>query len=459
VLALLAATSRFASAQIPPTSLPVTFSGPINVSETPTLSQDASITLDTTGSLYACWEEYGDLILCARSDDAGETFSEPDRVAPGGPGLSFGQARIAGSDPGRLHVAFTSFDTIGGGAEIIYAGSTDGAETFPRISVVSEIDVFNSYAPDIGVGWGVVVAWNDTDLFTGGGRIQVSVSTDDGVTFSLPVRPDNSEGDVNGVGVAVAGDATIYTAWVQNDDAIGTLEASEIMFSRSTDSGATFSEPVNISNDDEKSWPAHVVADGDDVVHVLWSSGPAFDNRKLLLSTSHDAGLSFSEPRPVASAPESLIGDLFVPERGVLWLAWMSWEPSRPPEFQFTSHITRSIDFGQSFAAPNVLPGGYRIVSPNAAEVFSVWNEEPPGQTVSDVFASRGILELCGDADGDGHVSAVDALIALKSATGAAQCLLCRCDTDNSGQVTATDALALLQSAVGLAVSLDCERC
>jgi hypothetical protein len=91
--------------------------------------------------------------------------------------------------------------------------------------------------------------------------------------------------------------------------------------------------------------------------------------------------------------------------------------------------------------------------------VFSVWNEEPAGQAVSDVFVSRGDLELCGDADVDGRVSAVDALIALKTASGAAACALCRCDSDDSGHVTATDALAILRSAVGLAAILGCERC
>jgi hypothetical protein len=63
---------------------------------------------------------------------------------------------------------------------------------------------------------------------------------------------------------------------------------------------------------------------------------------------------------------------------------------------------------------------------------------------------------LCGDANGDGSLSATDALAVLRTSVGAATCALSACDVNDSGGVTATDALIILKSAVGQSVVLNC---
>jgi CSLREA domain-containing protein len=75
----------------------------------------------------------------------------------------------------------------------------------------------------------------------------------------------------------------------------------------------------------------------------------------------------------------------------------------------------------------------------------------------------------CGDASEDtgslsvgvvsNAISASDALIVLRTATGAAQCRPCVCDVNDSGGVTASDALTVLRKAVGQSVTLDCPAC
>lgn len=67
--------------------------------------------------------------------------------------------------------------------------------------------------------------------------------------------------------------------------------------------------------------------------------------------------------------------------------------------------------------------------------------------------------DMCGDANGDGMVSATDALIGLGAAVGTGMCMLCRCDVDDSGMTSATDALAILQASVGQPVALNCPAC
>ncbi len=62
----------------------------------------------------------------------------------------------------------------------------------------------------------------------------------------------------------------------------------------------------------------------------------------------------------------------------------------------------------------------------------------------------------CGDYDGDGEVTASDALGVLQSAVGGGDCTLAACDYTGDGKITATDALAVLRDAVGLPSSPSC---
>lgn len=66
---------------------------------------------------------------------------------------------------------------------------------------------------------------------------------------------------------------------------------------------------------------------------------------------------------------------------------------------------------------------------------------------------------LCGDANGDGTITATDALMGLTAAIGLRTCALCVCDIDGSGAVTATDALMVLKVAVGQVIAPQCPVC
>ena len=66
------------------------------------------------------------------------------------------------------------------------------------------------------------------------------------------------------------------------------------------------------------------------------------------------------------------------------------------------------------------------------------------------------VAGLCGDATGDGKVTAADALLALKAAVGSAACAPSACDANDSGGISAADALLILKAAVGTPVELNC---
>ncbi|MFN2426094.1 MAG: right-handed parallel beta-helix repeat-containing protein, partial [Candidatus Binatia bacterium] len=77
----------------------------------------------------------------------------------------------------------------------------------------------------------------------------------------------------------------------------------------------------------------------------------------------------------------------------------------------------------------------------------------------SECFPSAPPPSTCGDATGEGNISAADAFLALAAAVGTGTCELCRCDVNDSGGITAPDALLVLRAAVGQAVLLACPGC
>lgn len=67
--------------------------------------------------------------------------------------------------------------------------------------------------------------------------------------------------------------------------------------------------------------------------------------------------------------------------------------------------------------------------------------------------------EGCGDADANGRITALDAVLALHdSVDPSSWCRPGICDVDGESDVTTTDALLVLRKAVGLPVVLACPR-
>lgn len=439
-------------------SLPLSFSTPVNVSRTPTFSQSPGLTQDGAGNVAVAWEEIGGWLLpFSLSETGGAAFAEPTLVVPGSWDLSFGQIRMASSGPGDLQMIFTAFNTFTGGAEIVHIASNDAGATFFDPQVISTIDFFNSYVGDVASGWGVASVWANTDLGTES-RIDLSVSEDGGRTFTLPKRLDLGSGEVLNPAVAVHGDGEIYAAWVQNEDPLGVTDAFEIYFTRSADRGATFSTPVNLSKNPEKSWPSRIAVDEAGAVYLVWVEGDFGSDMKLLFSLSRDGGAGFSSPRILAGPAPALEGRIVARDDGVVWVAWHEWGSPYDPS-TYEAWAIRSLDGGDSFSPPAPMPGLMEIASPTRDRLLVAWQDTVAGEESPEIFVARGEVLLCGDANADGAVSATDALFALQAGVGAAECAACRCDVNGTGGVTATDALLILATAVGQTIALTCPPC
>src|SRR6266849_6536465 len=98
--------------------------------------------------------------------------------------------------------------------------------------------------------------------------------------FSTPKNISNNTGSSLLPRIAVDSRGNINMVW-QND----TSGNFNIFFSRSTDGGATFSTPTNLSNSPDQSTSPLVAVDSSGNINVVWNSNPV-----LFFSRSSDGG-------------------------------------------------------------------------------------------------------------------------------------------------------------------------
>lgn len=241
---------------------------------------------------------------------------------------------------------------------------------------------------------------------TGGGKngppprpgnlnIYLATSTDDGKTFSLPVRVnDDPEGAEHRFPTLAIGEQnTLHIAWL--DKRKQTAEKSDfsrVFVARSTDGGKTFSRNVDATQGQETgichccrlSLVTHprqglVVAYRNDV----------HDMRDIFLAGSRDRGETFSTPRPIESFRWMIPAcpfngpSLAFDEPGRLYAAWMTGGsvPGAPAIGRSTGAtykvMYRSLDpASQSGSAPLFLAEGThpRLVLDREGAAYIAWD-------------------------------------------------------------------------------------
>ncbi|MBK7997052.1 MAG: hypothetical protein IPK14_27875 [Blastocatellia bacterium] len=176
--------------------------------------------------------------------------------------------------------AITNSNTsLGTHPVIITATSSDGAitNTTLRLNVIS--DKNNSFPLNVSKSisrsiqphtvidkqGAINSVWSDDR--TGALRIYYSRSTDNGISFTDPVDVSLTDNANISPQISIAPDNSIHIAWQECPDI-----ACQISYSRSTDQGKSFSEPKNISPDIEFSELPSIITNPNGEVVVLGCS-------------------------------------------------------------------------------------------------------------------------------------------------------------------------------------------
>lgn len=291
-----------------------TWSPAVNVSNNDGDSYYSVIAVEA-GTVYLAWQagEPGDWdIFFSKSTDGGATWSAAVNVS-NNVGVSVNPAMVVNA--GTIHIAW--LDGAPGNNEIFFSKSTDGGVTWsPAVNVSN--NTAQSGNPAIALDAGTIcLAWHDET--PGFPDIFFSKSTDGGATWSTAVNVSESSGGSYTPAIAVDA-GTIHLVWM--DDTPG---LADIFYSNSTDGGTTWSAPVNASNTEGSSEYPDIAIDAG-TIHLTWHDWTS-GNYDVLYSKSTDGGATWSAAENVSNNVGDSQNPTIAARSGTVYLAWDDWTP------------------------------------------------------------------------------------------------------------------------------------
>jgi hypothetical protein len=234
---------------------------------------------------------------------------------------------------------------VNGQSNILFTRSTDKGVTFSTPTDISHSSGF-SFLPDITASGNIVyIVWTRVTTVS---EIVLVKSIDGGNNFGMPVvinpgpLADGRDGEV-----AIGGN-NVYVTWQDLSTSNG-FDA-EIFFASSSDGGAHFGTPKNISNTPGTLSKTPSIAAFGSNVHVTWANcNLAGTNCKILYSKSSNAGLGFTTP-VVLSGPESVSPDIKVFQNNI-YVVYGQTHTVDSMQIRDV-FLQKSTDGGQNFASP-----------------------------------------------------------------------------------------------------------
>jgi hypothetical protein len=353
-----------------------TFPNPINISGTTASSQFNFAAMDSAGNLYVVWMEdidpsggYDYRLLFAKSDNYGSTWTEPKIIG----GDFFRDPRITVDKNGYLYITGYGFDYSSLNYEIYLISSIDEGVTWSEQNNISHTksdsgessividsngkiyvawseykeqsyDIYVIYSDDSGHSWSniqnvsktpghsrypflyidsidnVCLIWKDhVASESSRPRLFFSRSTDGGINWMEPVNVfDNSSeaGDLS-----FDSNNNIYIT--SNADTNGQID---ICLKKSTDGGKSWGESINISNSACKSEHPKIAIDYLGNISVVWVENQSSRYSYLFFNHSCNNGDSWNQPMQIINSGGAWNPNILVDDKTYLYLFWAHWD-------------------------------------------------------------------------------------------------------------------------------------
>ena len=346
----------------------VVFSPPTPVSGAMGSPGEPQIAVDSAGNINIVWSEgTGSAvnIFFSRSTDGGTTFSTPLKVSNDSGTSSFPQIALAPS--GNIDVIWN--DNSPGYTAVFFSRSADGGATFSSPTNISAPagGFLNQIRSEIAVdlNGNINVGW-----FVSGGNIMFTRSSDGGASFSAPVTVGTG---VVSPAVVVDRTGSILLVW---EAAVSGHNPFDVFFIRSGDGGLTFSPPKDISNLPSGSTYEQIAVAPDGTIDVAWNSNcqnngfftcPAGPSSAVYFAQSKDNGNTFSSPVNLSNGAGAGIPSvrMAIEPTGKIDLLWPGGVSNSTTVYGF---LTSSTDGGATFSSPRQVITGFAnqlAVDPN----------------------------------------------------------------------------------------------
>lgn len=333
---------------------------------------DPTVDINEEGFVGIAWVDQSQQdVFFQIYEPGGKTrFEEPVNVSRSPNVFSWlPRMHIASGEANEVYVLWQEIVFSGGshGGEIYFARSTDGGKTF-----ADPINLSNSIAGD-GKGRLTTRRWHNgsLDLAVGPqghlyaawteyeGTLWFSRSTDLGATFSDPLRVagGNAAKPARGPSLAVDSEGAVYLVWTVGED-----KAADIRIAKSVDHGRSFGEPRIAVESDGRSDAPKIAVDSQGTIHLVYGESAAspFERYHIGYSRSNDGGRMFEVPREISTPQPAHFKSANFPALSLddadnLYIIWELF-PSRRTYSRGLGFVY-SNDRGSTFGLPSVIPG------------------------------------------------------------------------------------------------------
>lgn len=332
---------------------------------------DPSVDIDSAGRIAVVWADQAeqDIYFQRYEPDGRPRFDVPVNISGSGEIFSWLPRVIMAGDEGQeIYVLWQEIIFSGGshGGEILFARSDDGGRSFSRPLNLSRTPAgagkgrltrqhWHNGSLDLAraPGGTLYAAWTEYE-----GALRFSRSTDNGESFSEPLQIAGGGNEPPGRGptLAVAADGTIYLAWTVGEDA-----SADIHLAASTDGGRSFGEHQVVAPGAGHADAPKLAVDHA-CLHLAYAEGPAGPMHGYRIRYARACGLdarpSFEAPRTVAEDNDvagAAFPALALDGEGAVYLSWERF-PERGARSRGLGYAL-STDGGDSFTASAVVPG------------------------------------------------------------------------------------------------------
>jgi hypothetical protein len=183
----------------------------------------------------------------------------------------------------------------------------------------------------------------------------------------------------------------VYVVWQDNNFAKN-YKNYDVLFKKSTNSGAGFEEIVNLSNNNGFSEHTQITA-YENNVYVVWADNDGYNNgpanREVLFKASTNGGASFGDTKTISSN----IGDSHNQEISIfednVYVVWLNHSSDRESSILFKASTNGGASFGDTKTiSTNAGKLSYPKVAAYENNVYVVWNSE----TLSSKKNNGGVL-------------------------------------------------------------------
>jgi hypothetical protein len=226
-----------------------------------------------------------------------------------------------------------------------------------------------------------------------------------GLLFTPPVQVSGDANNLGEMQLALGPNGNIYLVW-STSPCTNSPCTTDVFFSRSADGGATFSTPVNLSNDGKSDYP-YIAVDSDGNINLIWSRGGTTGGLEYVRSS--DGGTTFSAPTNIGGHTDPLLQYgyskpqlIATDSEGNIDVVWDDYN-SGYEQIVFS----RSVDGGTSFSSPVKISSSstppihaiYPVLAVGPDGTINVaWQQTSPGVSGYNLYFTR-------SADGGGTFS------------------------------------------------------